>query len=139
MIGVIDTSALIRLFIPDGEIPEGLEQLFRGVERGDNRAIAPEIILVESANVLERKINSGEITESESLELLSDILSMPIRCFPHAPLLPLAMDLAREHQLSVYDAVYLALALEQGAVLFTADRELLKIAMKIHVSGTKSA
>ncbi|MBW2220154.1 MAG: hypothetical protein JRF40_11780 [Deltaproteobacteria bacterium] len=55
MIGVIDTSALIRLFIPDGPIPEGFEKFFRGVERGNNRAIAPELLLVESANVLDRK------------------------------------------------------------------------------------
>ena len=52
MIGVIDTSALIRLFIPDGPVPVGLEEFFRGVERGTNIAIAPELLVVESANVI---------------------------------------------------------------------------------------
>ncbi len=55
MIGVVDTSALIRLFIPDGPIPEGFEKFLSGVERGNNMAIAPELLLVESANVLDRK------------------------------------------------------------------------------------
>ena len=47
MIGVIDTSALIRLYIPDGAIPRGFEEFLRGVERGNNMAIAPELHLVE--------------------------------------------------------------------------------------------
>ena len=57
MIGVIDTSGLIRLFIPDGPIPEGMEDFFKEVERGNHTAIAPELLLVESANVLDKKRN----------------------------------------------------------------------------------
>jgi hypothetical protein len=30
MIAVVDTSAVLRLFIPDGPIPDGLEAFFRG-------------------------------------------------------------------------------------------------------------
>jgi hypothetical protein len=36
MIGVIDTSALIRIFVPDGPLPDGFEDFLRGVERGLN-------------------------------------------------------------------------------------------------------
>jgi len=132
MIGVIDTSALIRLFIPDGPIPEGLENFFTGVEKGNNTAIAPELLLVEAANVLDRKRKMAEISKPESIRLLTDMLSMPIRCFPHGPLIPAAFDLALEHGVTLYDAVYLALAVEQSAVLFSADREMLKIAEKLH-------
>lgn len=133
MIGVIDTSALLRLFIPDGPVPEGFERFLRGVEQGEHAAIAPELLLVESANVLDRKRKMGEISEKESLQLLSDVLSMPIRYFSHGPLMPPAFDLALEHGITLYDAVYLALASEQGALLFSADREMLKIAEKMHV------
>jgi len=74
MIAVIDTSALIRLYIPDGSIPKGLEAFFRGVERGNHIAIAPELLLVESANVLNKKRKINELTEEESIQLLNDIL-----------------------------------------------------------------
>jgi predicted nucleic acid-binding protein len=132
MIGVVDTSALIRLFIPDGPIPEGFEKFFREVERGNNMAIAPELLLVESAKVLDRKRKMDEISKTESIQMLTDILSMPIRYSPHGPLMPAAFDLASEHGVTVYDAMYLALALEQSAVLFSADNAMLKIADKIH-------
>ena len=74
-----------------------------------------------------------EISETESVHLLTDILSMPIRYFSHGPLIPAAFDLALEHRLTLYDAVYLAIASEQGAILFSADKDIQKIADKIHV------
>lgn len=45
MIGVIDTSGLIRLFIPDGPIPEGSEGFLKEVESGNSAAIAPGLHL----------------------------------------------------------------------------------------------
>ena len=76
-----------------------------------------------------------EISEAESAQLLTDILSMPIRYFPHGPLIPEAFDLAFEHRVTLYDAVYLALASEQGAILFSADEDMQKTAYKMHLNG----
>lgn len=134
MIGVIDASALIRLYIPDGPMPKGFEGFLRGVERGNNIAITPELLLVESANMLSRKRKIDEISETESIQLLSDILSMPIRYFPHGPLIHTAFELAWENDLTLYDAVYLALALEHGAMLFSADKGMQKIADELSLS-----
>jgi predicted nucleic acid-binding protein len=131
MIGVVDTSALIRLFVPDGPLPNDFEGFLRGVERGLNIAIAPELLMAEAANVINKKQLSGELSESEGDQLLSDILSVPIRLFPHRPILPKAFELARTHNLTVYDTLYLALAEEHGAVIFTGDRKLLSIAERL--------
>ena len=59
MIAVIDTSAFLRLFIPDGPLPVGVEEFFQGVELGANIALAPELMLVEAANVLNKKRLQG--------------------------------------------------------------------------------
>lgn len=131
MIGVVDTSALIRLFVPDAPLPNDFEGFLRGVERGINIAIAPELLLAEAANVINKKQLTGELSKSESDQLLSDILSVPIRLYPHRPILPRAFDLARAHNLTVYDTLYLALAEEHGAVIFTGDRKLLTIAERL--------
>ncbi|MEE8430111.1 MAG: type II toxin-antitoxin system VapC family toxin [Candidatus Desulfatibia sp.] len=128
MIAVIDTSALIRLFVPDGPLTQGLEEFLNGVERGRNTAIAPELLMVEAANALNKKRNSGELSDEEGRHLLTDVLAMPIRFFPHRPLIPRSFELAREHDLTVYDALYLALAIEHGAGIFSADKSILKVA-----------
>ena len=131
MIGVVDTSAIIRLYIPDGPLPDGFEAFLRGVERGLNMAIAPELLLAESANVLNKKRKTNELTAAEADQLLTDIIELPIRFFPHRSLIPHAFDMALDHNLSVYDTLYLALAQEHGAIVFTSDLKLQKIAAKL--------
>ena len=133
MIGVVDTSALIRLFIPDGPLPDGFEDFLRGVERGLNSAIAPELLMAESANVLNKKRKSAELTAIEGERLLTSIIELPIRLFPHRPLIPRAFELAMECNLSVYDTLYLALAENRGAIVFTADLKLQKSSAHLHL------
>jgi predicted nucleic acid-binding protein len=96
-------------------------------------AIAPELLFAEAASVLNKKQKLGELTERESDQLLSDVLSLPIRLFSHRPLLPRAFILARKYGLTVYDTLYLALAEEHGAVIFSADRKLLKAATRLRL------
>ena len=133
MIGVVDTSALIRLFVPDGLLPDSFEEFMRGVERGINKAIAPELLVAEAANVINKKQRLQELTSQESVQLLSDVLSVPIRLFPHRPVISRAFELSQKHGATVYDALYLALAEEHGAVIFSADDRLVKIADKLHL------
>jgi predicted nucleic acid-binding protein len=58
---------------------------------------------------------------------------MPIGLYSHGPLLPRAFDLAREHDLTVYDGLYLALAVEFGAVMFTADQNLSNVCARVNL------
>jgi predicted nucleic acid-binding protein len=133
LIGVVEASALVRLFVPDGPLPDGFEEFLRGVERGMNKAIAPELLVAEMANVIVKKRKRGELRDDESVVLLSDLLSVPVRLLPHSPILSKAFELAWEHNLTVYDTLYLALAEARGAVLFTADDRLLKVAERLNL------
>lgn len=133
MIAVIDTSAVIRLYIPDGPIPEGFESFMQGVESGQNFAIAPELMLVEVGNVLNKKSLRGELSNDEVKELMQLILKLPIQYFSHTDLMLDAVEVAIEHKLTVYDALFVALAKNKGATLFSGDKEMLKIAKKMQL------
>jgi len=124
MNSVIDTSALMRLYIPDGPVPEGLETALQNAERGNDSLIAPELILAECGQVLHRKRTQKILTDEELNALLDSILDLPIRLFAHSDLLKSACDLAVELNLTVYDALFLALAKRHSAPLFTADGKL---------------
>lgn len=134
MIGVVDTSALIRMFIPDGPAVDGLESFMNGVERGRNTALAPELLLAEAANVILKKSQRGELNAEEAKLLAEDVISMPIKLFAHKPLIQPSMDLANTHRLTVYDALFLALALQHSAVLFSADEKLLAVADRLNLT-----
>jgi predicted nucleic acid-binding protein len=137
MIAVIDTSALIRLFIPDGPVTQGLEVFLNGVDQGRNIAIAPELIIVESANVLNKKRRLGELSDNESQQMLSDIIAMPIRLFPHRPLISRSFELAMEYQLTVYDAIFIALAVEHGAAIFSEDQAIKNVVDTLGLSSSQ--
>lgn len=135
MIAVIDTSALLRLYIPDGPVPDGLEAFMRGVEHGENVAIAPELMLAEAGNVASKKRHQGVLSVAEMDELVGLISRMPIRYISHRELIIPAVKLATDSGLTVYDALFLVLARQKSARLFTADTRLAKAAAEYGVGG----
>ena len=124
MIVIVDTSALVRLFIPDGPVPEGLEQLVRDASSGDRTLAAPELLAAEVAQVFHKKRLAGLLSAHEFKDLLKDFLALPVKYFAHKEILPVAAELALSRGLTVYDALFLALAQAKGGRLITADRRL---------------
>ena len=123
---VLDTSAIIRLYVPDGPLPDGLEGHITSAWRGETALFAPELALAEVAQVLWKKEQAGHLNSSEVDEILFSILELPIETVGHYDLLPDAMLLARRHNLTIYDALFLALARKKRAPLITADQRLAK-------------
>lgn len=74
---------------------------------------------------------SGETT-AELDVFLASLGELPIEIAPLPPQLGV-LDLARENELSVYDAAYLDLALRSGCLLASLDRELRSAAAKVEV------
>jgi predicted nucleic acid-binding protein len=77
----------------------------------------------EAGNVIASRIRRGELDSIRGNDALRDLQSSPLRTRPldaHAALsaLAIANDLAHP----IYDCCYLALALEEDAVVVTADR-----------------
>ncbi|MFZ7127391.1 MAG: type II toxin-antitoxin system VapC family toxin [Desulfobacterales bacterium] len=134
MIGIVDTSALVRLFIPDGPVPDGLEAFFRKVEAGHSRALAPGILAAEVASVVLKKQRLGELNIEEAGSVLGEMTAIPIEMAPHLPLVEDAYNLAQQNSLTIYDALFLALALEHNAVFFTADDRLARAAEAIQLA-----
>jgi predicted nucleic acid-binding protein len=123
---VIDTSALVRLFVPDGPVPEGLVECIEAGTRGDVRLLAPELILTELGQLLRKKEEKSYLNKSESAEIVENVLLLPIKYVSHVSLIQPAIVLSRKNRLSVYDCLFLTLANSARAKLFSADERLLK-------------
>ena len=121
---VIDTSALIRAYLRDGPEVEKVSSVLDAAARGECLLFAPELLLVEFASVLLKKQRQALLTKAEVKALMGDVCTLPLRLYPHAPLVGLALELASEHGLSAYDALFLALARLEKCPLLTADDRL---------------
>ena len=125
---VLDASAWLRLFLHDGPAVSGLEQVAQEVEKGAASFAAPELILVEAGHALVRKVRRKQLRDTECRSLWQDIRRVPIDLLSVDERMEDALGLAIRHNLSVYDALYLAVAVHLGAALFTADDALLAAA-----------
>ena len=98
-------------------------------------AVVPEVWAFEIANTLfvscaKRK----RIDEAQIAEYLDLLKSLPIRVEPAGLWQNVGLEsLAREWDLSAYDAAYLALARRQRLPLATADERLRKAALSLGV------
>lgn len=121
---VIDTSALIRLYVPQGLIPDGLLETIDEACQGNVIIFIPDIALAEVSNIILKKERARYITPSEADSILKEVLTLPISSIGHRELLPGAYLDARKHSLSIYDALFLHLARVKKAQLFTMDEVL---------------
>lgn len=88
------------------------------------RLLAPELFPIECANILWKKVRVRDLTRRDALSNLDLLRLAPVAIVSTRELMPQALELALELQHPVYDCVYLALAIRQGAPLVTADQRL---------------
>jgi len=122
---VLDTSALIRLYVPDGPVPDGVAEAIEKAQRSEAALLAPELILAEAGQVLLKKTRARLIDGAVADEILAAILELPIDLVSHRGLMAAALDVARRSGLSVYDGIFVALAKREKARLLSADRDVL--------------
>ncbi len=132
---VLDASAWIRLYLADGPMPRGLDEAAVDVDQGRAVFVAPELILVESAHALSRKRGRSALSASERDALWRDMRRMPLELMQAEDHIDRAITLAEQHRLSVYDALYVAVAVYLGAPLWTADIRLAAAASKLGLGG----
>lgn len=116
---VIDASALIKLYIDE----EGSEAMEAAVQYAD-LLLAPDLLLPETANILWKYVVRGQLSTADADELLGDILQMPIRFTASYDLIESALRIAVDTKRTVYDSLYVALAIHANATLVTADERL---------------
>lgn len=116
---VVDASVVIKWALPERHAAEA-----RRLLSSDEPFIAPALLPVELGNILWKKTRSGELTPRQATEALVQ-LSSSVRVEPEtAAQLQAALHFAIRYDRTMYDSLYIVLALVEECPFVTADRRL---------------
>jgi len=116
---VVDASVVAAAFFQEDHHLSA-----RRILASDNVLHAPDLLVAEVGNVIWKRHGRGEISATEASELLDDVLRLPITYTPATALATPAMAIALRAGRTVYDSLYVALAISQNTVMYTADQRL---------------
>lgn len=123
---VVDASVAVKWFLPEnGEslVSQALA-LLDAYDKEEVRFVVPDLFYVETASAIWKAVRVGRVPRAfgdQSLVLLTQ------REFPTVPSLKLlnkAFQIAADHGRTVYDCLYVALAVQTNSQLITADERL---------------
>ncbi len=117
---VLDASAAVELLL---NTPAG-DRISSRLEDETEVIHAPHLIDIEIAQVLRRHVLHGLLEDARVGRALDRWRDLDIERYAHAPLLDRVWQL--RHNVSAYDAVYVALAEALSAALVTGDERLLR-------------
>jgi predicted nucleic acid-binding protein len=113
---VVDVSVGVKWMLPEPYAAEAVR-----LQSSGRPLHVPDFFEVELANVLWRKVRQGLLTRAQADAFLLQVPALPLVWHADRPLLPAAFDLADQTQRTVYDCLYLVLAVQLGCQLVTAD------------------
>lgn len=115
---VLDASAVIDWLL---RTPVGKQIDHRIYSQGESLH-APHLLDVEATQVLRRLAREHQVTAARAEEAISDLQNLRIARYPHFVFLDRVWQF--RHNLTAYDALYVALAERLNATLLTRDARL---------------
>jgi predicted nucleic acid-binding protein len=116
---VVDASVAIKWYLPEPNSVDADRLLSGGFQ-----LLAPDLLFPEIGNILWKRIMRSEMTVYKAQVILRALESLPMTLRPSSSLAENAMTVACGLRRSLYDSLYLALALMADCKLVTADRKL---------------
>jgi predicted nucleic acid-binding protein len=128
---VVDASAAVKWFLPEAGSEEA-ERLLTG----SRKLLAPDLIRIEVAGALVRRVRLGELTVEQARLLVAAwvraITASAVTLVPAEDDMEQAVELALRLGHPLADCLYLALAMRLDVPLVTADRKFAARAVAVH-------
>jgi predicted nucleic acid-binding protein len=117
---VVDSSVAIKWYVP-----EVLQVEAHRLRAGGSSLCAPDFLDVEVAAIVWKKIRKGLLSRGDADDILKELAGLTVVTrHPTGPLVGAAFDIADRTGRTVYDCLYVALAVQLGGVMVTADEKL---------------
>jgi predicted nucleic acid-binding protein len=123
---VLDASVAAKWFLsPKGEpLTEEALELYRKYMRGEVNFIVPDLFWAELASTFWKAVRLERFTKASAEEALEGLAKSNIPVYSTLILLDRAFQIAAAFNRSVYDSLYVSLAIYSQSQLITADERL---------------
>jgi predicted nucleic acid-binding protein len=125
---VLDASVVARWIVGDPGEPLTIaaRAMREEVRLRRTEAHVPELLFPEVGNVLWKAVRFSGHDRGAAVSALATLPELGLQIHPHGPIASLALELACQRGISVYDSTYVVLARVLGLPLITADLRLVR-------------
>jgi len=123
---VLDASVAAKWFLPPAHetlVPEA-QRVLRDYADGRLRLMVPDLFWPEFGNILWKATRHGRISQKSAEDAISALEARSIPTSRGLPLLREAYLMAAAFERTVYDCIYVTMAVMSAAPLITADERL---------------
>lgn len=113
---VVDASLVIKWFVPEIHSEAARRWL-----DASHDYVAPDLLFPEVGNVVWKKVRRKELDEIEARQLVIDLAQVSVETIATRSLLQDAVSVALSADITVYDAMYLTLAVRLDTEVITGD------------------
>jgi predicted nucleic acid-binding protein len=121
---VVDASVAVKLYLNEPLSAEAAHLFGHLAGTPPATFHVPDFFYLECANIFWKQLQRGTCTADQAAAFESALRSLPLVRTPAFDLSADALALAVAHDITAYDACYVALAARTGVALVTADQRL---------------
>lgn len=123
---ILDASVAAKWLLPAEGEPLAAEalRLLQSYSEGQIGLAVPDIFWAETTNLLWKAVRFNRCTRDSAEAALASLKQQHLPTVSSLKLIDLAFGLAASFGRTVYDSLYVALAVESKALLITADKRL---------------
>lgn len=127
---VVDASVAIKWFIEESWT-DAAERLLRS----GRHLLVPDLIFPEVGNIVWKNVRREDLTENEAVDIMRSLGHLSLLVYPSQPLIASAVEIACRTNRTVYDSLYLALALQESTMMVTADERFFNALQATHYAN----
>lgn len=116
---VVDASVVVKWFVPEIHA-----DIARRLLQDSHQYVAPDLLFAETANIIWKKVRRGELAADAAEQVVDDTRRIGVKGVSCRGLAVEAYALAQATGRTVYDSMYLALAIRLQTRMITADQRL---------------
>ena len=123
---VVDASVAVKWFLPEkGEtLVSQAVALLHAYDDDQARFVVPDLFYVETASAIWKAVRAGRVSRAFGEQAVVLLMQREFPTVSTLKLLDRAFQIAADYGRTIYDSLYVALAIQTNAQLITADERL---------------